>query len=387
MEINNKKFIRPINIEGTKKIWEQLFTCICKVKNNQKISTGFFCKIPYNNTTKIPVLITSYQIIDEYYFNQNNTIKLLMNDFNQLKVINLDPTRNYYFNPLYNTTIIELKDYDNINNFLELNDTLFENNLQNLFKEESIYILQYLNGGKASVSYGIINKLNGFNIKHTCYINSGSIGAPILDINSNKVIGITLEPNNNLNYNEGVILKFPIEDFINKYHVKNNPMPNMFNNNLNNNFPNMGMNNNFMPNMMFNNNITFMPNMMGMNINFNNDNEEWLKGFQMGVENKDDREKMNVIFKAQQSGTITTLTLKYGTTIDKMLEKYLNRIGRPELYREKTDRIAFLFNNYKLRFGDQTPIEKFFENPHNPKIVVDDLYNLNGGSLNKQIYN
>ena len=205
MEINNKKFIRPINIEGTKKIWEQLFTCICKVKNNQKISTGFFCKIPYNNTTKIPVLITSYQIINEYYLNQSNAINLLMNDFNQLKVINLDPTRNYYFNPLYNTTIIELKDYDNINNYLELNDTLFENNLQNIFKEESIYILQYLNGGKASVSYGIINKLNGFNIKHTCYINSGSIGAPILDINSNKVIGITLEPNNNLNYNEGVI--------------------------------------------------------------------------------------------------------------------------------------------------------------------------------------
>ena len=55
----------------------------------------------------------------------------------------------------------------------------------------------------------------------------------------------------------------------------------MFNNNLNNNFPNMGMNNNFMPNMMFNNNFNFMPNMIGMNINFNNDNEEWLKGFQM----------------------------------------------------------------------------------------------------------
>ena len=79
-----------------------------------------------------------------------------------------------------------------------------------------------MNGGKASVSYGIINKLNGFNIKHTCFINSGSIGAPILDINSNKVIGITLEPNNNLNYNEGVIMKFPIEDFINKYQIKNN---------------------------------------------------------------------------------------------------------------------------------------------------------------------
>ena len=66
---------------------------------------------------------------------------------------------------------------------------------------------------------------------------------------------------------------------------------------------------------------------------------------------------------------------------------YLNKIGRSELYREKTDRIAFLYNSYKIRFGDQTPIEKFFENTHYPKIVVNDLYNLNGGSLNKQIYN
>ena len=165
-------------------------------------------------------------------------------------------------------------------------------------------------------------------------------------------------------------------------------MPNMFNNNFNNNFPNMGMNNNFMPNMLFNNNINFMPNMMGMNINFNNDNEEWLKGFQMGVEQvkEENRKKMNVIFRTTQ-GSTTNLLLEYGTTIDKMLEIYLNRVGRPELYREKTDRIAFLFNSFKIRFGDQTPIEKFFENTHNPKIVVDDIHPLPGGSLHKQIYN
>ena len=42
MEVNNKKFIKPINIEGTKKIWEQLSTCICKVKNNYQLD--FFVK-------------------------------------------------------------------------------------------------------------------------------------------------------------------------------------------------------------------------------------------------------------------------------------------------------------------------------------------------------
>ena len=78
--------------------------CICKVKNNQLIGTGFFCKIPYKNNTKINVLITSYQIINENY--SSNNINLLMNDYNELKIINLDPTRNIYFNSQCNMTII-----------------------------------------------------------------------------------------------------------------------------------------------------------------------------------------------------------------------------------------------------------------------------------------
>ena len=211
---NFGNYIKPVNIEGTKKILEQMTNCICKVKNNQLIGTGFFCKIPYNNNTKINVLITSYQIINEFYFNQNNNINLLMNDYNQLKIINIDSTRNIYFNKEYNTTIIELKDFDNINNYLELDDNLFNNNIKSIFEKESIYILQYLNGGKASVSYGNLNQLNGYNINHSCFINSGSNGAPILNLTNNKIIGITLETPGMLNIN-GTILKNSIEDFIN----------------------------------------------------------------------------------------------------------------------------------------------------------------------------
>ena len=77
------------------------------------------------------------------------------------------------------------------------------------------------------------------------------------------------------------------------------------------------------------------------------------------------------------------MTLKYGTTIDKMLEIYLNRVGRPELYREKTGRVAFLFNSYKLRFGDQTPIETFFAGCSLPKVVVNDVKSMFGGSFHK----
>ena len=377
---NFGNYIKPVNIEGTKKILEQMTNCICKVKNNQLMGTGFFCKIPYNNNTKINVLITSYQIINEFYFNQNNNINLLMNDYNQLKIINIDQTRNTYFNKEYNTTIVELKEFDNINNYLELDDNLFNNNIKSIFEKESIYILQYLNGGKASVSYGNLNQLNGYNINHSCFINSGSNGAPILNLTNNKVIGITSETLGMLNIN-GIILKYSIEDYINKYQFKaNNQMPNMFNNNFG-----MGMNNNFMPNMMMNNNFNFMPNMMMNNNWMPNENEEWMKGFHLGVqevnniyeEDSNPGPKINIIFKTTKCTTYT-MVFNYGTTIDQILKKYLQRIGRHDLYLEKSNKICFLFNAYQLRFGDKTLVEEFFKHITSPKIVVNDVDNLIG---------
>ena len=36
--------INPVNIEGTKKILEQLMNCICKIKIKGAYATGFFAK-------------------------------------------------------------------------------------------------------------------------------------------------------------------------------------------------------------------------------------------------------------------------------------------------------------------------------------------------------
>jgi len=57
----------------------------------------------------------------------------------------------------------------------------------------SIYIPQYLNGDKVVVSYGIINKINGYNINHYCCTESGSSGSPIINLLNNKIIGIHKE--------------------------------------------------------------------------------------------------------------------------------------------------------------------------------------------------
>ena len=366
---NNKIFIKPVSLEGTMMIYQQMTNCICKVKNNQKIGTGFFCKIPYQNNNKINVLITSYQILNEDYLKYNNQITLLLGDYNQQKIIFLNPGRNIYYNKEYNTTIIELNANDYINNFIELDDNLFRNDLKTLYKNESIYTLHYLNGGKAFASFGILNQLNNYNIEHSCEIQSGGDGAPILNLINNKLIGISLETKNNLNYNKGIILKYPIEDFINKYliQVQQNFMM------MNNNFQNMGMNNNFqMPNIMMNNN-NFIAN--------NNGDEEWLKGFMLGVRDFQNEEegarqgpKINVIFSTTK-GRTDKLCFKYGTTIDEILKIYLKRVNGEEL--DITyNKLCFLYNANKLRLGDKTPVEKLFKLNRNPKVVVNDVYNL-----------
>ena len=136
-------------------------------------------------------------------------------------------------------------------------------------------------------------------------------------------------------------------------------------------------------NMNMNMNMQGMP--QGMNMAMM-DNEEWLKGFQMGVdevnaldqqESQNDGPKINVIFKTTQ-GTTTAMVYDYGTTIDKSLEKYLKRVGRPDLYQQKSNKICFLFNAAQLKIGDQTKVENFFKNVQNPKVVVNDVNNLIG---------
>ena len=39
--------IDPVNIEGTKKILDQLMNCICKIQIKGIYATGFFCKFSH----------------------------------------------------------------------------------------------------------------------------------------------------------------------------------------------------------------------------------------------------------------------------------------------------------------------------------------------------
>ena len=161
-----ENYPKPVTIEGTIKILNQLQNCICKIQNENGNGTGFFCNIPYQNE-KLKVLITNNHIINEKIIKKYKRINISINNDKEHKIIELN-NKKIYTSEEYDITIIEIK--ENINNYLEIEDEIYEDNIN----KKSIYILQYPNysdGQKAAVSYGIINSIQDeYNIIHYCCI-------------------------------------------------------------------------------------------------------------------------------------------------------------------------------------------------------------------------
>ena len=216
-----------IPYKSTKKIQEQMESCICKLTVEGSQGTGFFCKIPFPDLNNmLPVFITNNHIIDKEYLYKNNS-KILLNikKENEEICLNLN-NRIKYTNEKYDITIIEIKEKDNVKNYMELddiiiNDIINNNNENKDYQDETVYIIQYPRG-KLSVSYGIINKIyidKKYSFQHKCITYKGSSGSPILNID-NKILGIHKKGYEN--YNLGTFLNFPIKELIQKNKGNNN---------------------------------------------------------------------------------------------------------------------------------------------------------------------
>ena len=280
----------PVDIAGTKTILNQMMYCICKIKINATNGTGFFCKIPYENGS-IKVLMTNYPVLDDIYYQKNKDITLLLNDDKDVKIINLEIERKTYFNKDYDVAMIELKENDNINNYLELDDNLFKEETKAYYKDISIYTLHYPYGNKASVSYGLSSDIDDYEMKHLCSTEHGSSGSPILNLSNNKVIAIHKQGSKKFNFNIGTFLKFPLNDF---YDIKRKKSNSNFN--INNNSSN--------DNSIIDRNLV-------MHILFN----DMTKIYKPGP-------KINAIFEFS-SGQKAILIVSYGTTLDELLKYYL----------------------------------------------------------------
>ena len=222
----------PITIEKTEIILEQMKKCICKIQIDKEKGTGFFCNIPYENK-KIHALMTNNHIIDKNKINNISELIVTLNDDKEEKIIKINKNRKIYTSKRYDTTIIELKKEDKINNYLEFDNSLFKE--KKVISDENIYIIQYpmIGSQKASVSYGLIKSLNdGYYLTHLCSTNPGSSGSPILNISNNKIIGIHRggkkkkdtdkcgeEKKENINFNIGTYLKDPLKEYLENINI------------------------------------------------------------------------------------------------------------------------------------------------------------------------
>ena len=222
----------PLSIKGTKTILEQMQKCVCKIYNGEKgAGTGFFTKIPYK-LNLLPTLITAYHVINEK--DKNKHIIIALNDDKEKKLLKIDNERKMYTNEKLDVTIIEIKEKDEINNYLELDDEIKnsikadnENLLKNIYSNKSIYSINYPNGKNVVVSYAQSPQFNEINkniLQHKCSTLKGSSGAPILLIESQKVIGIHLSAGIQ-NLNIGSLIIYSIIEF---QQIENN----IFNNNF-----------------------------------------------------------------------------------------------------------------------------------------------------------
>ena len=200
----------PVTIDETKLILKQMRYSICKIENKNGDGTGFFCQISNKK-----LLITNNHVINKEIIKDKNIITVKLNDDKIKKNIKI---KEYYTSIEYDTTIIEINVNDENINYLEIDSDIFDEDIN--LDNKSTYIIQYPKYGnkqKAAVSYGILNKIQDkYDIIHCCCTDHGSSGSPILRLSNKKIIGIHIGGIRNYDYNRGILLKYPINEYLNK---------------------------------------------------------------------------------------------------------------------------------------------------------------------------
>ena len=206
-----KGSINSITIKKTELILRQMKTSICKI-SGKLIGTGFFCNINLEGKDT-QCLITNFHVLDEQFIKINKKFAISLNDNSIYEELLINEKDILYLSGRneYDIIIIKLKIKLNYVNYLQLDDYLFNNNSEKGYSEQSIYILHYPNGSEASVSFGYGLSYNDeYNISHKCNTQMGSSGAPILNLLTNKVIGIHKAFLPLKIYNIGTLLKYPL---------------------------------------------------------------------------------------------------------------------------------------------------------------------------------
>jgi hypothetical protein len=208
-------------------IIRQMGVNICLIHDiNGDKATGFFCKIPYpNDFTLTPVLISNSKILNNQNTQLYKTIKLTLDDNKKSEFyLIIDPSRKVFINDSLGISVIEIKEKDKINKFLDIDDNINKEDFENIYKRRpEIYTLFFTNNENTSYSGGLLNGILDKKIQHSCKPFLYSVGAPILLLSNYKVIGVhtrTIKGPNGKETYEGIFIRFVIEEFKKKFPTK-----------------------------------------------------------------------------------------------------------------------------------------------------------------------
>ena len=213
-----EKHPQAIGKKQMKIIIDQMNNSVFKIKNGEINGTGFICLIPYpDEIHRLPVLITCNHVLDINDINKKKEIILFID--NREIVLKIKEDRKIYTSNKeeYDITIIEIKDDDYIynNNFLEIDNDVYKDDLNITYKDKSVYVIHYPLGGECEYSLDTISsiELDNTNIHHFCATEEGSSGGPLLNLQTFKVMGIHTGEHKSHKYNAGIVIKHPIINF------------------------------------------------------------------------------------------------------------------------------------------------------------------------------
>ena len=222
MSLESSKLFSSLTINQHMNISHQLHHCICEIKyNNEKIVFGFFCKIPFDKSNLLPVLVTKKELIEKNNIYKGNK-KILIN--NKEYEISFDNSRKIYINEKYGIAIIEIKKSDNLEDiklYLDIDNYLYEENLEKINNPKNVYILNYPKINNNCFSIGKIINIIGNSFEYLCSFNDIVSGCPIINFSNFQLIGIHIEIVKEKNFSKGILIKELIEDFHKKYENKN----------------------------------------------------------------------------------------------------------------------------------------------------------------------
>ena len=99
---------------------------------------------------------------------------------------------------------------------MDIDEDINRNNLQSYYRDTSVYIIHYEKGKKTKFSNGLIKSIKEDDsiINHICQTEHGSSGSPIINLDNYKVIGIHRGFKKGDEWNIGIMLTSPINDFM-----------------------------------------------------------------------------------------------------------------------------------------------------------------------------